>query len=129
MVSPLLRLLVGPTKEHTVFRLPQSPHSSPGPEYRHGPDDHVYPIATLDQGQAQPHQENYPLCCFLTGYIRHPLLHPIQVLLDIESLRRPLGRLVRPRSSNRDRRGKYSPNMDPVPPDVQLEVLLGTLVI
>lgn len=48
MVSPFLRLLVGPTKEHTMFRLPQPPHPSLGPECRYRPHDHVHPIAPLD---------------------------------------------------------------------------------
>ena len=129
MVSPFLGVLVGPTKECTVFRLPQPPHSSPGPECRYGPDDHVHPTTTIDQGQAEPVQEAHAMRRFLAGDFRHPLLCPLQVLFDLESLRRPLGRLVRPRGSNRHRCGEYPSNMDPVPPDVQLEILLGTLVL
>lgn len=95
MVPSLLQLLVRSTGELTVLRLPEPSHPRSRVERLIRLSHAVHSPTDSHQGQIDPDQETHALRPILTRSLRHHLLHPLQILQSVATIRTRMGRLVR----------------------------------
>lgn len=112
-----------------MLRLHQPRHHHPRLQRRHRRADHGHPPPAAHPRQTLPLEETHPLRRLLPRRLRHPLLHPVQVLLHLPALRHQMAAVVRPRGRHGSHSLQHPADMDALPPPLQLEVLPTTLVL